>query len=66
MFIFVVETSSWAHFKDNFALIKKFKTCVTLKWVLPLTSSHSKHEKSRNVKISINAHKFKLKNRKDM
>ena len=33
-FIFVTETSSWAYFKDNFALIKKIKTCVALKWIL--------------------------------
>ena len=61
IFNFIVETSSWAHFKDNFALIKKLKTCVTLKWVLPLTSLHSKHKKFRNVKISVNAHKSELK-----
>ena len=33
-FNFVIETSSRAYFKDNFALRKKIKTCVALKWIL--------------------------------
>merc|ERR1739842_110538 len=33
-FNFVIETSSWAYFKDNFALRKKIKTCVALKLIL--------------------------------
>ena len=31
IFNFVVETSSWAYFKDNFVLNRKLKTCITLK-----------------------------------
>ena len=32
--IFIVETSSWAHFKDNFTLNQKLEIYNTLKWVL--------------------------------
>ena len=59
--IFVVETSSWGHFKGNFTLNKKFKICNTLKWVLDPVSTHSKSEKSRNLKICIKAYISVLK-----
>ena len=51
MLIFVIEASSWAHFKDNFTLNQKFKICNTLKWVLAPVLPHSKPEKSQNWKI---------------
>ena len=40
-----METSSWAHFKDNFTLNQKFKICNTLKWVLAPVLPHTKPEK---------------------
>ena len=61
IFIFIADTSSWAHFKGNFTLIKKFKICITLKWVLFPVPSHSIPEKSRNFKISIYAYISVLK-----
>ena len=51
IFIFVIETSSWAHFKDNCTLNQKLKICNTLKWVLAPVLPHSKPEKSQNWKI---------------
>ena len=51
IFIFVIETSSWAHFKDNFTLNQKLKICNTLKLVLAPFLPHSKPEKSQNWKI---------------
>ena len=49
--MFVIETSPWAHFKDNFTLNQKLKICNTLKWVLAPVLPHTKPEKSQNWKI---------------
>ena len=35
-FNFVIETSFWAHFKDNFVLIKLLKTYMGLKWIISI------------------------------
>jgi len=56
IFIYVIETLSWAHFKDNFTLNQKLKICITLKWVLAPALPHSKPEKSQNWKIWMKAY----------